>query len=146
MPSKTGVARRFGSIFLKEMQPRGVDAFGSGDFGASRKARLHEGRDYRARAGDLVISPGLGRYIRPASPYSDDDHYSGVVLAFDEYEIKLFYVEPDRRLEQGQRIIKGQVLGKVQDLDEKYSGITNHVHVETRLDGGLIDPKFLFGV
>jgi murein DD-endopeptidase MepM/ murein hydrolase activator NlpD len=123
---------------------RGEDDWGSGAYGAGRGDRLHRGLDIVAQPGDPILSPMDGELVREAAPYEDDTRYSGVLLrghgAWEGVEIKLFYLDGPH---EG-RVRAGDPIGIAQDLGQKYPGITNHVHVEVRRQGDLLDPTPLF--
>ena len=121
------------------------DRWGSGQFGAGRGSRQHQGLDLLADPGEAVFSPIAGTIRREALPYAGDARYRGIVITGDGewngYEVKLFYVEG---LSCGS-VRAGEVVGHAQDLSAKYPGITNHVHVEVRKDGRLLAPFEAFG-
>jgi murein DD-endopeptidase MepM/ murein hydrolase activator NlpD len=133
---------------LLNWKMRECDAFGCGHFGASRSrsgrglATKHEGTDFIANPGAIVFAPGDGKYVRSALPYPGDERYKGLVLQLGEYEMKVFYVSPS--IAPGKEIRPGEAIGLVQNLAPKYDGITNHIHVEVRKSGELINPMELF--
>jgi hypothetical protein len=106
---------------------------------------LHRGLDLIAEPGEIVFSPIDGTIDREAIPYANDPRYRGVVITgtgdWQGYEVKLFYVDG---LFSGP-VQAGSIIGRAQDLRAKYSGITNHIHVEVRMDGRLIAPFEAFG-
>lgn len=122
---------------------RQPDRWGRGEFDAPRGDRRHKGVDIAARVGDPVMSPIQGKIERTSFPYANDRRYSGVLLRGEgEHQglrVKIFYVLPKPRL-IGRSVRPGDVLGHVQDLSAKYPGITNHVHVEARRNGIVVDP------
>jgi hypothetical protein len=131
---------------VARQESRGIDRWGSGEFGASRDQshRLHQGLDIRATAGEEVYSPIGGIVLREAVPYRDDGSYRGVVIRgegeWSGYEVKVFYVD-------GAfcgAVQPGQVVGSAQDLTRRYRGITNHIHVEVRQAGRLLSPQELW--
>jgi peptidoglycan LD-endopeptidase LytH len=113
---------------------RGDDAFGSGHFGASRDAgkREHEGVDYVIPPGAAVHSPISGEVARLGYAYRGDGGYRVVEIVNSETKVKarVLYVAPS--VEVGDVIVAGQEIGTAQDLNTRYPGITNHVHVELR--------------
>lgn len=129
---------------INDSPTRQLDAHGSGQFGASRGARRHQGLDIVARAGEQVKSPIDGDVMREALPYPADPRYRGVVIRgtgkFAGYEVKMFYVEG---LFCGQ-VKAGQVVGSAQNLGDKYPGITNHVHLEVRYKGAVVSPLEMY--
>lgn len=123
---------------------RGVDAYGSGAFGASRDAgrRQHVGLDMVADPGTTVRAPIAGVVTRIGAPYADDGQLRlvEVVDPATQVSARLLYVAP--RVQVGTRVAAGAVLGAAQDLRPRYPhGIVNHVHVEFRdRDGHPLDP------
>ncbi len=113
--------------------PRETDAYGEGRFHASRDggARLHEGVDYVAQAGQVVDAPISGYVTKIGYAYPGDE-----VLKFVEIEnpalhlqARVFYVDPD--VEVGQAVAVGRPIGHAHSLQQKYpGGITDHVHLE----------------
>jgi len=113
---------------------RGRDAFGSGHFGASRDGgkREHEGVDYVVAPGGPVHSPIAGEVARLGYAYRGEGGYRVVEIVNSETKIKarILYVAPS--VEVGDVVAAGQEIGIAQDLNARYPGITNHVHVELR--------------
>jgi murein DD-endopeptidase MepM/ murein hydrolase activator NlpD len=133
---------------------RGVDAYGSGAFGASRDggSRAHRGIDLVATPGEPVRAPISGVITRIGAAYAGQERltYVEIVNPDTHYTARLLYVGPT--VEAGAAVAAGDVVGSAQDLAQRYPhGITNHVHVEfdgrrgARLDpavvlAGLIKP------
>ena len=113
---------------------RGGDVFGSGDFGASRDGgkRRHEGVDYVIAPGAPVHSPIAGEVARLGYAYRGEGGYRIVEIVNSETKIKarVLYVAPS--VEVGDVVVAGEEIGTAQDLNARYPGITNHVHVELR--------------
>jgi hypothetical protein len=134
------------SEIIRNQRSRRTDRHGSGHFGARRGNRLHQGLDIEARAGEDVHSPIDGDILREAQPYADDSTLRGLVIRgsgdWEGYEIKMFYVKG--HFCGG--VTAGAIIGCVQDLTAKYPGITNHVHVEVRLNGKVMSPMEIFGM
>ena len=124
------------------------DGWGEGHFGAPRGARRHNGLDILAGPGAPVCSPIDALVVREACPYDDDAVLSGVLLRGEGthtgLELKLFYVQFDPAL-VGTHVRAGDPLGQVQDLQHRYPGIANHVHLEVRIKGACVDPVPLIG-
>jgi hypothetical protein len=122
------------------------DAWGRGQFGSSRIGHMHQGLDVKAAPGEVIRSPITGTVTREAKPYAGDSRFKGVVVKgtgdWAGTEVKLFYVQGWL---QG-RVEKGQPLGNAQDLSLRYPDITNHVHIEVRQSGLLVDPATMFGM
>jgi hypothetical protein len=93
-----------------------------------------------------VFSPIDGQVLREAIPYRNDPSFRGVVIQgigeWLGYEVKLFYVQG---IVSGP-VRAGQAVGTAQDLGGRYPGITNHVHLEVRRGGMVIDPDQLFDI
>ena len=113
---------------------RGIDAFGSGDFGARRDAgkRKHHGVDYVATAGQAVRAPISGEVARLGYAYgrSSDLRVIEIANSDTKYTARVLYVAPN--VEVGDVVVAGQEIGAAQDLNGRYPGITNHVHIELR--------------
>ncbi len=136
------IDQNIAAYIVDGQQSRIKDAWGSGQFGAQRDKgeRTHKGLDIVAKVDDNVYAPFDGDIVREAVPYKDDNSYRGIVIKgsgdWIGYEMKIFYVEG--LLSGG--VTKGQTIGKAQNLNIRYPNITNHIHVEVRRNGQLIDP------
>ena len=87
--------------------------------------------------------------VRYAAPYDDDSRFGGVLIqGSDEYaafQVKIFYIKPS--VKPGQILGMGSVVGQLQAISLKYGPNTlDHVHVEIRKDGQLVDPATLLSV
>ncbi len=130
---------------------RGDDGppYGSGDFGASRGGRRHEGVDIEAEPGVSVVSPVSGR-VTVGDPYGDDpvkrDIYQSVRIETEDGSVvKVFYVKPGAAIQNGALVKAGQPIGTAQDLSRIYppkdgGRMTNHVHVEVWKNGRRRNP------
>jgi murein DD-endopeptidase MepM/ murein hydrolase activator NlpD len=121
---------------------RKADAFGAGHFGAARGSRLHAGVDYSVEAGQDVYSPIAGKITRKSYPYVSDLRFEGVVIkgegALSHVEVKLWYLKPIPS-KIGERVQKGEKIGVAQDLEIKYKGINNHIHMNLYVNGATIN-------
>jgi hypothetical protein len=124
---------------LAAIQVRGQDRWGKGVWGDPR--RHPDGTQYRHEGVDLVAVPGtpiyapMDGYFAIGDPYGADKKKRGKVSSVrlhgaDNKILRLFYVEPDARLRPGSYVKAGTYLGKSQDLQNLYGGITDHVHVQ----------------
>jgi len=116
------------------------DAFGYGEFGASRDggAREHEGVDYVGAAGQQVASPISGEVTRMGLAYADGDlKYVEVTNPATGYEARVFYVDPSVAI--GDKVAVGAPLGTLKTLQGRYPGITDHVHLEIMRQGARFD-------
>lgn len=90
-----------------------------------------------------MTSAVSGTVTRIGYPYGDDLSYRYVEIKTEKgYVVRHFYVEPSEGLKVGDKAEAGRTeIGTTQDLDRRYEGITNHVHVEVRgPDGQIVDP------
>jgi hypothetical protein len=112
--------------------PREHDAFGDGSFGASRDGgvRRHAGVDYVADVGQAVVAPISGFVSKIGFPYADDQQLRYVEIENPALSMsaRVFYVDP--QVEVGQAVRLGAPIGVAQDLQARYRGITEHVHLE----------------
>lgn len=126
--------------------PRAHDDFGSGAFGASRDGgrRRHEGVDYAADAGQAVVAPISGYVSHIGFAYGDDERFRYIEITNPAlgYEARVFYVDPSVAV--GQPVRVGAPIGAVRTLQDRYAGITDHVHLEIAAPGqGRIDATQL---
>lgn len=134
------------SIIVESMRSRGRDGHGSGQYGAPRGTRRHQGLDIVAKPLEFIYAPISGRLTRDAFPYKNDPTYRGAVITgtgeWEGYEIKIFYMV---RKSLG-NVEAGDFIGFAQDISAKYPGITNHIHIEVKYNGLWIDPRELWGM
>ncbi len=127
---------------VKNQKTRGIDAFGSGAFGAKRTHGTHQGVDIVTTKGEYIYSPINGVVKRYARPYADDNRFNGIVLTSGDLEIKIFYVNPT--IAVGSKIIAGQVIAIAENIGEKFGPkMTPHAHIEARINKRLINPTDL---
>jgi hypothetical protein len=134
---------------------RGEDGdYGSGQWHAVRTDHIHQGLDLKAEAGEIIRSPIDGVVTRDGAAYRKGDpehHYRLIEIRGDGkwegYSIKLLYV---LGFLSG-RVEEGQPVGVAQDLRPRYPAnarhkqpITNHIHMEVRKDGRVIDPRSIY--
>ena len=123
---------------------RGVDAYGSGAFGASRDggSRAHRGVDFVALPGEPVRAPIGGVVTRIGQAYASQNGLKYVEIAnlATRYTARVLYVGPAVQL--GWVVAAGDTIGYAQSLAELYpAGMTNHIHVELiGRRGGRLDP------
>lgn len=125
------------------------DPIGKGFFGAPRGDRKHQGIDLLANPGQQVHTPIPGTVVRYAAPYEGDGRFGGVLIQgsdeYAAYQVKIFYIKPS--VKPGQILGMGSVVGQLQAISLKYGPNTlDHVHVEIRKDGQLVDPATLLSV
>jgi len=123
---------------------RGCDDQGCGHFGAPRGIRTHRGADYTADSGQNVVAAARGTVTRIGYPYADDLSYRYVeIQGANGYTVRELYVSPAEGIAVGSQVSAGQAIGTAQNLTTRYTGITNHVHVEIRRNGNYINPAML---
>ncbi len=125
-----------------------VDVGGNGHYNATRIGHVHQGTDVRCKDGQAVYAPFSGKVTREAVPYPDDKRWRGIVLESDagNYECKLFYCYPAGGV-IGSQIERGQLIGYCQAISQKYtSGVTNHLHIEIRKKGIILNPEMVFAI
>ena len=114
-------------------EARGHDAYGGGEFGASRDggSRRHQGVDYRARPGQPVRAPISGYVTKIGYAYPGDLSLKFVEITNPALKVsaRVFYVDP--KVEEGQAVEIGRPIGAAHSLQQKYpDGMTNHIHLE----------------
>ncbi|MGE0828751.1 MAG: M23 family metallopeptidase [Hyphomonadaceae bacterium] len=126
---------------------RGMDAYGSGGFGAHRDGgrRLHAGADFIAAPGSIVRAPISGIVTRIGYAYDNDAHLRFIETKDERLGLvaRVFYVDPS--VAEGDAVKAGAPIGQAQSLAQRYPfGITNHVHVEIdNRAGARLDPSWL---
>lgn len=121
------------------------DSGGDGHYGASRTRTrngqttryAHRGTDFSGTPGQPVYAPIGGIIKRKAKPYTSGI-YSGCLIVGKKGVCKMFYLLPNPDL-IGQPITQGEVIGVMQDISKRYTGVTPHVHVEFNE----FNPEFL---
>ncbi len=128
---------------------RECDPMGCGYFGASRDGgkRKHKGVDLLAKAGEYVFAPFECEITKIGQVYKDTPVFKYVEFKGKDllsvYRFRIFYTTQDYDLgvKVGQELIKGAPIGFVQNIAAHYGqGMQNHVHVEARCMGILVDP------
>ena len=133
-------------MITARLPSRGSDAWGCGDFGASRGSRTHKGIDYACAPGTIIMAPYNGRVTKIGYPYSDDLSYRYVeVTDTGGRKHRVFYVNPLVTI--GSDVVAGRsVIGEAQDICARYPDkgngpMTNHVHYEVKVgQREYIDP------
>lgn len=116
---------------------RGVDAWGSGAFGAARENYTHRGVDFLADVAQEVVSPATLVVVREARPYPPPWAYGGILLQNRLFTVKMFYLEVDAKfLRPGHIVAEGEPIGHAQDITAKgpYRGMENHIHLEIEIN------------
>lgn len=112
---------------------RQTDAYGCGEFGASRDggSRDHEGVDFKADANQPVDAPISGYVSKIGYAYPGDDTLKFVEITNPalHYQARVFYVDPT--VQVGDAVALGHEIGTHHTLARKYpGGMTDHVHLE----------------
>lgn len=125
--------------------PRTHDAFGYGEFGASRDggSRHHEGVDYVADAGQKVAAPISGFVTKIGYAYggSHSPRFVEITNPAIGYVARTFYIDPGVAV--GEAVRLGQTIGTVVSLQSHYPGITDHVHLEVMKSGERLNAETL---
>ncbi len=124
--------------------PRLTDQWGSGNFGAPRGKRTHQGIDYACVPHSKVLSNVFGEVTKIGYPYDPNSKKKGhlrYVQVTDKngFDVRYFYVFP--LVKVGDKIGQGGVLGESQDLATIWPGMTNHVHFEVKKNGAYLHPQ-----
>lgn len=135
---------------------RGCDASGCGHFLASRKRwvngeyisveRAHKGFDIVKEYNESITAPFDCKIKRLGVPFTNNPHnYQLIELEsidpnYEGFVFKVMYVQP--LYDKGEILTEGQLFAVSQDLSLGYgSNMTNHIHVELRIKGQLVDPE-----
>lgn len=119
---------------------RELDTFGSGAYGAPRGERKHKGIDFACYPGSLVMSFGSGIVTKLGYPYGDDLFFRYVeVTDTCERRLRYFYLNPF--VSPGDKVTQETILGSAQSLQNRYKGITDHIHFEIMCGDAHLDPN-----
>lgn len=122
---------------------RQQDNHGSGEFGAPRVGRKHRGIDLACYPGSIVLSDVDGFVSKIGYPYDPSGpkgKYRYIEIStFDGYKVRYFYVDP--LVPVGSMIKEGNIIGRSQNLQHIYVGITHHIHLEVIKNGKYINPS-----
>lgn len=129
---------------------RGCDAQGCGYFGASRGSKTHQGIDLIYERWTEILAPFKLKILRFGKPYADVSRSQFDLVEFTGFGVwsffkfKLMYVDAVKYWDVGKIIEKGSFFCNSQDIAGYYGGgMTNHVHLECRFMGKLINPTKL---
>ena len=127
---------------------REQDDYGSGEFRAPRGDHEHEGIDFAAPPGSILLSDADGTVTKLGYPYAGGVggvNGTGTTLRYveitrpDGVRLRYFYVDPI--VSDGDTVQRGEPIGVLQSLRERYPGITEHCHFECKSDAGhVLDP------
>lgn len=108
------------------------DIFGDGHLGASRGNRPHLGVDFVTVPGTPIYAPFDFKSDGISFPYVGNLVLTGYKgKSVEGYHIRLWYITPLPSLLVGSvDVSKGDLIGYAQSLQDKYPGITNHIHVQ----------------
>jgi murein DD-endopeptidase MepM/ murein hydrolase activator NlpD len=124
---------------------RGVDAYGSGEFHADRDGgkRVHEGADYVAAPNATIYAPITGIVTKIGYAYAKQTTLTFVELTNQATALvsRVLYVDPSVTV--GQQVEAGKPIGFAENLQKRYRGITNHVHVQITANRMYLDPANL---
>ncbi|XP_015205061.2 leukocyte cell-derived chemotaxin-2-like [Lepisosteus oculatus] len=107
---------------------RGCDKFGCGHFNSKRGSHVHKAVDIVCDDYTVVHAPFTGMLRGRVQPHGDSStNDDGVELSNSVHCVKIFNIRPSRY--KG-FVSKGESLGYVLPMQEKYSGITSHLHLQ----------------
>ena len=121
--------------FLKDYVLRGSDSKGSGHYGAPRGDRTHYGLDLKMEADVVVNAPFDLEITRPDGQVYEDTtnlnyvEFKGVDELHKDLRVRFMFVDSDM-YNVGDLLNKGDAIGIMQDITERYEGIINHIHCE----------------
>lgn len=72
--------------------------------------------------------------------YADNAHFNYIQISSGNWTARELYVRPGPGIGLGTRVEAGDFIGHQQPLYELYPGITEHVEVQLRFRGRLVDP------
>lgn len=130
--------------FLNSVNVRDHDVHGFGNYGASRGDHDHKGQDFKCNVGYGFPAPFDCVVKRVGFVYQGSIKWRlleiiGTTGTFRNWKAKLMYLQDDSNIDKEYK--KLDLIGKCQNISEKYAGITPHVHVELYTPlGVIVDP------
>lgn len=115
------------------------DKHGAGYYKAPRGSRLHNGIDYACPVGMHILPIKSGLITKLGFPYGDDQSFRYVQVSADGFDYRYFYLSP--LVEVDDYVELETPIGTVQDLEQRYEGITPHCHLEVKKYGQFINPE-----
>jgi len=106
------------------------DSEGSGEYGAPRGSRVHNGVDYLCTPGQDVYAPFTMMITRVSIPKWELD-LSGIAWDSGNSTGKMFYFSPDLSLIDT-IVHEGQVIGTAQSVSDEYElpNMKDHIHFQ----------------
>lgn len=107
-----------------------IDSEGSGEYGAPRGNRRHNGIDYLCDSGQDIVAPFDMFIVRVALPRTGSK-LSGIQWRTQRSEGKMFYFLPDVQL-INTWVGQNQVIGKAQSVSSVYGlpDMKDHIHFQ----------------
>ena len=109
-----------------------TDLEGSGEYGANRGNRIHNGVDYLCDKDQYIIAPFDMQILRIANPKAESE-LSGIEWKCGKSIGKLFYFLPDKSL-IGKHIREGDSIGIAQSVSKDYGLVDMKDHVHFQID------------
>ncbi|KAJ8408787.1 hypothetical protein AAFF_G00246050 [Aldrovandia affinis] len=107
---------------------RGCDRFSCGAFNSKRGGKTHKAVDVVCDDYSVINAPFSGSLGGPAGRRGDrGTQYEGVKLFNPEFCVKIFNIRPYRYVGA---VSRGQPLGYLLPLQERFSGITSHLQLQ----------------
>ncbi|CAL8365688.1 unnamed protein product [Lota lota] len=107
---------------------RACDVYGCGAYNQRRGEDLHEAVDVVCEDFAVVNAPFSGVLAGPVGRTAPDGiQFDGVQILSDVYCVKIFNIRPYRFIGA---ITKGEGLGYVLPLQDRFSGITSHMELQ----------------
>lgn len=103
--------------------------------------RVHAGTDYKAESGEDVWACANGEVLQT---YTDSMMGNVILIEHGDYLISYCGVSENFRVQVGDVVTKGQVIGTVTAVPCE-AGDEPHLHLEAKRDGVYVDPESIFG-
>lgn len=128
------------------------DTIKNADGSSAPRYREHAGLDIDVKPGETISSPVEGTFVKEVDPYEGipgrKDKMSGMRIRTENGDqVTIYYMEPNKKYENGEKITKGQAIGKAQNVQGIHGkGMDPHIHMQvTDKNGAFKDPTSAIG-
>ncbi len=128
------------------------DTIKNADGSSAPRYREHAGLDIDVKPGETISSPVEGTFVTNVDPYEGipgrKDKMNGMRIRTENGDqVTIYYMEPGKDIKKGDKITKGQAIGKAQNVQDIHGkSMDPHIHMQvTDKNGAFKDPTSTIG-